>query len=119
MKMHFPWVVSLITLAAASPISVRVPFRRAVTQLDQAAFEEAQQPDTTATKAFAGTLIKVGISPYRVPSIRYGQNWLTVCRRQPIIDVCLLMSCRAISEQILLRFRSLTVVLRTVKNGTL
>lgn len=58
MKMHFLWAVSLITLAAASPISVHVPPRRAVTQLDQAAFEEAQQPDTTATKAFSGTLIK-------------------------------------------------------------
>ncbi|KAI1269107.1 hypothetical protein F5Y18DRAFT_414971 [Xylariaceae sp. FL1019] len=45
------------TLAASSPVSITP---RAVTELDQAAFAEAQQPDTTATKAFTGTLIKTG-----------------------------------------------------------
>ncbi|GAP88857.1 putative ricin-type beta-trefoil lectin domain-containing protein [Rosellinia necatrix] len=56
--MNFLWLASLAYLAAASPISLPSPPRRAVAQLDPAAFAEAQQPDTTATKAFAGTLIK-------------------------------------------------------------
>ncbi|KAI1348320.1 hypothetical protein F5Y01DRAFT_216459 [Xylaria sp. FL0043] len=56
--MSFLWFTALVYLAAASPISSRHPSRRTVTQLDQAAFQEAQQPDTSATKAFAATLIK-------------------------------------------------------------
>ncbi|KAI1122541.1 hypothetical protein F5Y10DRAFT_253868 [Nemania abortiva] len=56
--MTFLWVVSLASLAAASPVSLPKLSYRAVAQLDQAAFEEAQQPDPTATKAFASTLIK-------------------------------------------------------------
>ncbi|KAI1423559.1 hypothetical protein F5Y12DRAFT_525116 [Xylaria sp. FL1777] len=56
--MNLLWFTSLVHLAAASPVSLPNLSRRAVTQLDQAAFEEAQQPDTSATKAFAGTLIK-------------------------------------------------------------
>ncbi|KAI0430490.1 hypothetical protein F5Y09DRAFT_228625 [Xylaria sp. FL1042] len=56
--MSFLWFATLVCLAVASPISSRRPTRRAVAQLDQAAFEEAQQPDTSATRAFAGTLIK-------------------------------------------------------------
>ncbi|KAI1359715.1 hypothetical protein F5Y08DRAFT_318878 [Xylaria arbuscula] len=52
--MNFLWFASFIHLATQSPVL----FRRAVTQLDQTAFEEAQQPDATATKAFASTLIK-------------------------------------------------------------
>ncbi|KAI8626090.1 hypothetical protein F5Y19DRAFT_232389 [Xylariaceae sp. FL1651] len=49
---------SLISVVVASPVLLPIPSRRTVTELNQAAFEEAQQPDTTATKAFAGTLIK-------------------------------------------------------------
>lgn len=56
--MNFLWFASLVSLAAASPIPLSNLPSRAVTQLNQAAFEEAQQPDTGATKAFAGTLIK-------------------------------------------------------------
>ncbi|KAI0912945.1 hypothetical protein F4823DRAFT_622549 [Ustulina deusta] len=56
--MHFLWLASLAHLAVASPVALPNPSRRTVAQLDQAAFEEAQQPDTSATKAFAGTLIK-------------------------------------------------------------
>ncbi|KAJ3576443.1 hypothetical protein NPX13_g3698 [Xylaria arbuscula] len=52
--MNFLWFASFIHLATQSPVL----FRRVVTQLDQTAFEEAQQPDATATKAFASTLIK-------------------------------------------------------------
>ncbi len=59
--MHFLWLASLAHLAVASPVALPNPSRRTVAQLDQAAFEEAQQPDTSATKAFAGTLIKVGL----------------------------------------------------------
>ena len=55
--MIFLYFASFIQLATQSPVS----FRRAVTQLDQAAFEEAQQPDATATKAFASTLIRVSL----------------------------------------------------------
>ncbi|KAI0105611.1 hypothetical protein F4776DRAFT_646956 [Hypoxylon sp. NC0597] len=51
-------ILSLHSLAAASPIASSGLFRRTVTQLDQAAFEEAQQPDNTATKAFTGTQIR-------------------------------------------------------------
>ncbi|KAJ2986405.1 hypothetical protein NUW58_g5048 [Xylaria curta] len=56
--MHSLWLALLAPLALASPLSLPIPSRRAVPQLDQAAFEEAQQPDTSATKAFASTLIK-------------------------------------------------------------
>ncbi|KAI1739921.1 hypothetical protein F4680DRAFT_128555 [Xylaria scruposa] len=56
--MHSVWIASLIPLAFGSPVSLRNLSRRTVAQLDQAAFQEAQQPDTTATRAFAGTLIK-------------------------------------------------------------
>ncbi|KAJ8131170.1 hypothetical protein O1611_g2454 [Lasiodiplodia mahajangana] len=56
--MAFLWFASLVSLAAASPVSLPNLPHRAVAQLDQAAFEEAQQPDPTATKAFASTLIK-------------------------------------------------------------
>lgn len=59
--MNFLWFASLVSLAAASPIPLSNLPSRAVTQLNQAAFEEAQQPDTGATKAFAGTLIKVSL----------------------------------------------------------
>ncbi|OTB04796.1 hypothetical protein M426DRAFT_320385 [Hypoxylon sp. CI-4A] len=44
--------------AKASPITSLGQSRRTVSQLDQAAFSEAQQPDTTATKAFSGTHIQ-------------------------------------------------------------
>ncbi|KAI0405636.1 hypothetical protein F4802DRAFT_606667 [Xylaria palmicola] len=56
--MRFLCVASYVSLAVASPVSLPTLIWRAVAQLDQAAFEEAQQPDTSATKAFAGTLIK-------------------------------------------------------------
>ncbi|KAF2972431.1 hypothetical protein GQX73_g1077 [Xylaria multiplex] len=56
--MKFLWFTSLIHLATSSPITFPKSSRRAVAQLDQAAFDEAQQPDTSATKAFASTLIK-------------------------------------------------------------
>ncbi|KAI0199896.1 hypothetical protein F4808DRAFT_195040 [Astrocystis sublimbata] len=56
--MKFLCAASLVSLAVGSPVRLPSLPRRAVDQLDQAAFEEAQQPDTTATKAFAGTLIK-------------------------------------------------------------
>ncbi|KAI0873321.1 hypothetical protein GGS24DRAFT_399642 [Hypoxylon argillaceum] len=56
--MAFLRFASLISLAAASPVSLPHLRPRAVTQLNQPAFEEAQQPDPTATKAFASTLIK-------------------------------------------------------------
>ncbi|KAI0378647.1 hypothetical protein F5Y04DRAFT_261267 [Hypomontagnella monticulosa] len=51
-------LLGLQSLAAASPITPAGSFRRAVTELNQAAFEEAQQPDNTATKAFSNTQIK-------------------------------------------------------------
>ncbi|CAJ2506743.1 Uu.00g079290.m01.CDS01 [Anthostomella pinea] len=43
------------SLVTASPLAFA---QRAVTALDQAAFEEAQQPDATATKAFSGIQIQ-------------------------------------------------------------
>ncbi|KAI1747877.1 hypothetical protein F4782DRAFT_543194 [Xylaria castorea] len=56
--MNFLWIASLIPLTAGSPISLTNLSHRAVAQLNQAAFEEAQQVDASATRAFAGTLIK-------------------------------------------------------------
>ncbi|KAI1799148.1 hypothetical protein F4811DRAFT_568595 [Daldinia bambusicola] len=44
--------------ATASPIASPGPFRRTVTELNKEAFEEAQQPDGTATKAISGTQIR-------------------------------------------------------------
>ncbi|KAH9899038.1 hypothetical protein F4778DRAFT_182357 [Xylariomycetidae sp. FL2044] len=49
--------VPLVFTATIPPISSDLG-HRAVAELDEAAFEEAQTPDTTATKAFAGTQIK-------------------------------------------------------------
>ncbi|KAK5627568.1 hypothetical protein RRF57_003283 [Xylaria bambusicola] len=54
-KMNFLWFASLIHVATQSPVLLDY---RTVAQLDQSAFDEAQQPDTSATKAFASTLIK-------------------------------------------------------------
>ncbi|KAI1134843.1 hypothetical protein F5Y05DRAFT_192399 [Hypoxylon sp. FL0543] len=51
-------LLALQSLTAASPIASRNLVRKSVTELDQAAFEEAQQPDNTATKAFSGTQIR-------------------------------------------------------------
>ncbi|KAI1477276.1 hypothetical protein F4774DRAFT_427297 [Daldinia eschscholtzii] len=42
----------------ASPIASRGLFRRTVTELNKEAFEEAQQPDSTAVKAISGTQIR-------------------------------------------------------------
>lgn len=47
-------ILTSMALSFASPME-----KRAVTSLNQAAFEEAQQKDDTATRAFAGTDIKV------------------------------------------------------------
>ncbi|KAI0512733.1 hypothetical protein F5B22DRAFT_648322 [Xylaria bambusicola] len=55
--MNFLWFASLIHVATQSPVLLDQS-RRTVAQLDQSAFDEAQQPDTSATKAFASTLIK-------------------------------------------------------------
>lgn len=63
--MSFLLFASLVSLAAASPIPLSNLSGRAVTELNQAAFEEAQQLDTSATKAFAGTLIKVSLARCR------------------------------------------------------
>ncbi|KAI1456668.1 hypothetical protein F4805DRAFT_215483 [Annulohypoxylon moriforme] len=51
-------LLGIQSLVAASPIAPFPLSRRTVTVLDQAAFEEAQQPDTTATKAFPDTQIR-------------------------------------------------------------
>ncbi|KAI1393119.1 uncharacterized protein F4822DRAFT_439327 [Hypoxylon trugodes] len=51
-------LLSVQSLVNASPITSLNLHRRTVTELDQAAFEEAQQPDNTATKAFSGTQIR-------------------------------------------------------------
>ncbi|KAI1773611.1 hypothetical protein F4818DRAFT_95600 [Hypoxylon cercidicola] len=50
--------LGLQSFVTASPIAPSRLFQRAVTELDQAAFDEAQQPDNTATKAFSGTQIR-------------------------------------------------------------
>ncbi|XDG00398.1 hypothetical protein ABKA04_000013 [Annulohypoxylon sp. FPYF3050] len=50
--------LSLQAFVAATPITSLSLARRTVTELNQAAFEEAQQPDTTATKALSGTQIR-------------------------------------------------------------
>ncbi|KAI0844545.1 hypothetical protein F5Y00DRAFT_248428 [Daldinia vernicosa] len=50
--------LSLQSCVTASPIASRGLLRKTVTELDQAAFEEAQQPDNTATRALSGTQIR-------------------------------------------------------------
>ncbi|KAI2613221.1 uncharacterized protein GGS25DRAFT_155134 [Hypoxylon fragiforme] len=58
--MH-PCILSLFilqSLVVASPITSFTVSRRTVTELNQAAFEEAQQSDNTATKAFSGIRIR-------------------------------------------------------------
>lgn len=47
-------LLATLALTSASPLEVRT-----VASLDQAAFEEAQQRDATATRAFSSTEIKV------------------------------------------------------------
>jgi hypothetical protein len=55
-----PLVRAAFLLGAASLVASRpVIEHRAVTQLDQAATEEAQQRDDTATRAFSSVPIKV------------------------------------------------------------
>ncbi|KAI4868405.1 hypothetical protein F4820DRAFT_123499 [Hypoxylon rubiginosum] len=50
--------LGLQSFVTASPIELSRLLRRAVTELNQEAFDEAQQPDNTATKAFSGTQIR-------------------------------------------------------------
>lgn len=49
------FLLGTASLVAANPVTDK----RAVTQLNQAAFEEAQQRDNTATRAFSSVPIKV------------------------------------------------------------
>ncbi|KAI1373052.1 hypothetical protein F4677DRAFT_448879 [Hypoxylon crocopeplum] len=58
--MYSPILVflGLQSLVAASPVTSSSVFRRTVDKLDKAAFEEAQQPDDTATKAFSDKQIR-------------------------------------------------------------
>ncbi|KAI1503376.1 hypothetical protein F5X99DRAFT_113350 [Biscogniauxia marginata] len=58
MKPHASVALYLVPLVVASPTSFTHLTHRAVAELDQVSFEEAQQPDTTATIAFEGTRIK-------------------------------------------------------------
>ncbi|KAI0156725.1 hypothetical protein GGR52DRAFT_198745 [Hypoxylon sp. FL1284] len=50
--------IGLQSFVTASPITPSRLSQRAVTELNQEAFDEAQQPDNTATKAFSGTQIR-------------------------------------------------------------
>ena len=65
MLFHFTSIFLTTALVAASPLSSHpMPGRatlakRVVTELNQAATEEAQQRDNTATRAFTGATIKV------------------------------------------------------------
>ena len=53
-------IASVFLLLTSAALSFASPLeRRVVTSLNQAAFEEAQQRDDTATRAFSGTEIKV------------------------------------------------------------
>jgi hypothetical protein len=52
--------LSFLVLAAVSLTSTSPVVRRAVQELNQKAFAEAQQRDDTATRAFSNTAIKVG-----------------------------------------------------------
>lgn len=96
-------------LTSASPTVVR----RAVQQLDQAAFEEAQQRDDTATRAFSDTAIKVCIQ------IDLSCHVLTnsFCRLL-MESASQLISCQETSVQISPRFRLPPAIVLTVKNGT-
>ncbi|KAG9233460.1 hypothetical protein BJ875DRAFT_44420 [Amylocarpus encephaloides] len=53
MSLIFSVLISTLAVASATPINAR-----AVTSLNQAAFEEAQQRDDAATRAFSSTAIK-------------------------------------------------------------
>lgn len=58
----FDMVSSTSILLTSVALSFASPFeKRAVTSLNQEAFEEAQQRDDTATRAFSGTSIKVSV----------------------------------------------------------
>jgi hypothetical protein len=59
MQPALPLLFGAIALASASPFEKRAVAARTVTALNTAAFEEAQQRDSTATRAFSGTAIKV------------------------------------------------------------
>ncbi|KAI1639155.1 hypothetical protein F4809DRAFT_596828 [Biscogniauxia mediterranea] len=58
MKLPLPIISYSILLTVASPTPHDIFSRRSVTELNEAAFEEAQEADPTATKAFTGTQIK-------------------------------------------------------------
>ncbi|TVY30646.1 hypothetical protein LHYA1_G001241 [Lachnellula hyalina] len=55
MHSSLPLLFGIIAIASASPFE-----RRTVAALNTAAFDEAQQKDNTATRAFSGTSIKTG-----------------------------------------------------------
>jgi hypothetical protein len=97
-------------LTSASPAGVR----RAVQELNQAAFEEAQQRDDTATRAFSNTAIKVCIrKKYLLPS-----SPLTNANgRHPMENVSPSISYREISAQTSPPSRSLPATAPTDKNG--
>lgn len=82
-------LLSSVALTFASPL-LEV---RTVAALNQGAFEEAQQKDNTATKAFSGTQIKVCFS------LAMGGITLTIDRPQLAI-VCSSMNCPETSVQI-------------------
>ena len=54
MHSSLPLLFGIIAIASASPFE-----RRTVAALNTAAFDEAQQKDNTAARAFSGTSIKV------------------------------------------------------------
>ncbi|KAI0597564.1 hypothetical protein F4775DRAFT_559698 [Biscogniauxia sp. FL1348] len=58
MKLQLPVILYSISLVVAYPTPLDSLSHRSVAELDQAAFEEAQEADSTATKAFTNTQIK-------------------------------------------------------------
>ena len=75
--------LSILLLAAAASISASPAFTsRAVQKLNEAAFDEAQQRDGTATRAFSNTAIKVRV----VINSRH-RRLISLSRRLPTASV--------------------------------
>jgi len=63
-------------LFASSVLAVPLIEQRAVQKLDQAAFDEAQQRDASATRAFSSTEIKVRKHPHLHPILTHSNSYL-------------------------------------------
>jgi hypothetical protein len=105
----FSLLLSSVALSFASPLGDLAA--RTVTALNTAAFEEAQQRDDTATRAFSSTEIKV--------CLQLSSNWRLVLTNRPLrVNVSLSTNYLAIFARIWILFKSVHVMDQPASYGT-